>query len=757
MNLNFSLLNFKNENYTIYRLNFIDANQLLELRKTHNKTNSFFRNGNFIYHSPMVNEGAYLGGETIELNILKDIDITKNIIHHLIFRKILSSNCIMSKFDSIEFFIPNKKYDLTKDSLEDSESSKVGYWKGFKVDTRIITYDGHPYYGVALNILHSWKIKINCESILEMGISIKDRFVEIYDGSKGEIFKNNRILVGKIISHDDKTAIIEKEGKEGKYLLEELYFENSFQNRQEVLETYLGSSRAKSSFKDLTNNTQERSGAKGKWSTIIELQSWLKGLSFTNEHGFVFELSNFISNADHLWKKISISKPVFYFNSLHSQTDKWHDRGLREYGPFSKTNFTPNQPKIAVIFRQDKRGQVSRFIGKFRDGIPSIQNKGYQPYGQGFASKYRLSGLDIKAYAVKDESLDSYSKAVRKLLEENGDTINLVFLESCQEYKNLSPELNPYYFTKAELLKHGIPSQVVLYENMILPDRQLVYLLNNVSLASYAKIGGIPWVTPSDPNVEHEIVIGIGSKVFKENRFSISRRIVGIATLFSGDGKYLLSNTSKDVPFEDYLEELQQSLMININKVRIDNNWIPGDTVRLVFHVFKPFSNDEINAIERMVIELKKDYEIIFAYITIAQQHPFLIFDRNQIGVKDFKNYGKLKGIWQPNRTTNLKINKLQWLLQLTGPSELKSYRQGMAAPVLIKLHEKSSFTDMEYLTQQIFYFSCISWRYFSPASFPVTLDYANQIAKLLGNLRDSGHWNSDLIPNKIKSKAWFL
>lgn len=760
MHLNFNLLAFENENYNVYRLDYESEGQLDQLRQQHNSTNSFFRDGNYIYHSPMEKEGSYYGGQEVNLSIKTNVDVTKKLLHHLAFRTILRTNSIMTEFAPIEFFIPDKDNDLIRSFMEERKSSKAGYWKGFKVDSRVIKYNQHPHYGLLLNIIYQWKIKINCKSLLAMGISLEDRYVEVYDKSRPEIFKSNRKLVGKLVSHDGTIAVIEKEEAEEKYPLSELYLENSYQNRDDVLVKFLGQNAAKNSFDQLASTTQERAGAKGKWDSIMKLKKWLNGLSFSNNHGFSFTLGNLVQSHDHIWQAAQIEKPVFIFNIQNNQTDTWHDRGLREYGPYSRANFTPNKPEIAVIFREKNRGQVSKFIGKFRDGIPRIKTSGfqsYEPYGQGFSSKYRLSGVDIKPYPVIDESLESYEKTIRRLIEEIGDTVDLVFIESCQAYKELPPVSNPYFLTKANLIKHGIPSQVVLIENMTKLDKSLVYILNNTSLAVYAKIGGIPWVTPSDSDVEHELVIGIGNKIFKEGRFSISRRIVGITTLFSGDGNYLLSNTSKDVPYDDYLEELKRSLVVNIEKVRIKYNWMKGDTVRLVFHVFKPFNDDEILAIESMVEDLRKDFEIIFAYITISRHHPYLIFDRNQNGVKDFKNYGKVKGIWQPQRNTNSKIDDHQWLLQLTGPNEIKTYRQGMASPVLIKLHEKSSFKDLEYLTRQIYYFSSISWRSFMPTALPVTLDYSNQIAKILGNLRMSGHWDNDLLPAKLKSKAWFL
>lgn len=760
MDLNFASLEFNSNNYVLYRLEYIDTEQLQSLRKSYNTTNSFFRHGNYIYHSPMLVVGAFYEGTKEEFSIINDIEITKKLIKHIVFRIILANKAIVTEFDPVEFFrIDDKRFDLLSSNLEKNESSKVGYWKGFTIDTRVITNNNnYPLYGFILNDFHTWKIKINCKTLLSMGIELTGKYVEIYDKERGDIFKTNRKLVGKVLNYDEDYAKIIKNETEEKYLLTELYLENSVENREAILINFLGEKKAKENFQKLFDTTQERAGAKGKWDAIYKLREWLKIQTFTNNHGFNFKVGEFVKNIDSQWQSINITKPLFIFNVQNSQKDIWHDRGLKEYGPYSKSFSKPkNIPTIAFIFREVNRGIVSQFMGKLRDGLPDIVNKGYAPYGQGFTSKYRLSNITTKLYSVVDEKIESYEKAVRQLIEEIGEDVDLVIIESCQDYKSLPHAENPYFFTKAQLLKHGIPSQVVLFENMDLKDKRLVYILNNMSLAMYAKIGGIPWVIPSEPNVDHELVIGIGNKVFKENRFNFSRRIVGITTLFTGDGNYLLSNASKDVPYEAYLEELKRTLEINISKVKLKYNWRTGDTIRLVFHVFKPFNNEEILAIEDMVADLKKEYTILFAYVNIIQNHPFLIFDKNQEGVFDNENYGKFKGIWQPARMINTKIDRYNHLLQLTGPNEIKTFKQGMASPVIVKLHEKSSFTDLDYLTRQVYLFSSISWRGFQPSSLPVTLEYSNQIAEILGNLRQSGYWDNDLLPSSLNFKTWFL
>lgn len=758
MKLNVATTIFDNSSYKIYQIEFESKAQLQILRDKYNSTNSFFRFGEHIFHSPTVADNFFEGGQLVIKSTQVDKEVTKNLMHHIIFKYILNEKRAFTEFMSIKFFsIDSEKReqnDLVYNKLTQEQRSKIGYWRGYKVDTRIIDSNLEPSYCVIFNIFYEWKIKVSCQELKNNQIDLFGRMVTIKD-KKSDLFYTNKV-VGELIEIRDSDADVEMRGEVCTYQLKDLFLENSYDNRQILLEHVVGKPKAKSISKFLRDTSAERKGAKENSRLIDLLHNHFKGHHFSNHHGFSFKLSNLITkNAVTKWKSISIEPPLYVFNNYRNQTHKYNDFGLKTYGPHSKEYFTNPKPNIFAICRTSSQGDMSKFLGKFTHGLKIGDGK-FEPYEQGFIRKYALDNQTPtpKIYTVANEEIKEYKKTLMRMLEEN-DKIDFVFIETCEEYKMKNSSDNPYYFTKANLLQEGIPSQGVLHKNILKNDRSVAFTLNNISLASYSKMGGKPWVMPSEVNVEHEIVIGIGNKIFKKDRFSATSRVVGITTVFSGDGDYQLSNSSKDVPFEDYLEELARSLALNIDKVSKKYSWRKGDTVRIIFHVFKPFRYDEIDYIEKVVDDLQKDFIVEFAYVTVAQSHPYLIFDENQKGVIDFLNGGK-KGIWQPDRTTNLKIDDYNFLLQLTGPKELKTSKHGISAPVLVKLHEKSTFKSIEYLTRQIYKFSCISWRGFNLSSKPVTIQYSNLIAGKMGNFRSVEGWNP-LNLSKVNDKTWFL
>ena len=68
---------------------------------------------------------------------------------------------------------------------------------------------------------------------------------------------------------------------------------------------------------------------------------------------------------------------------------------------------------------------------------------------------------------------------------------------------------NPYLATKAFLLAQGIPSQEVRLSVVREKPSRLPYILENIAVAIYAKLGGAPWtIRPSLP-LTKEVVVGM--------------------------------------------------------------------------------------------------------------------------------------------------------------------------------------------------------------------------------------------------------
>jgi argonaute-like protein implicated in RNA metabolism and viral defense len=236
--------------------------------------------------------------------------------------------------------------------------------------------------------------------------------------------------------------------------------------------------------------------------------------------------------------------------------------------------------------------------------------------------------------------------------------------------------------------------------------------------------------------------------------------MVGITTLFTSEGRYLLGNMSNAVPFEEYGKAVVEMLANAIERARTDMNWQKGDEVRLIFHSFKPLKDTEADAV-KAIAESLKDYHVDFAFLHVAQEHDTVLFDSDGIGVKSYsagvRGEDVMKGEYSPTRGTYLTLNKSNTILSLTGAREIKKPTDGLPYPVLLHLHRCSTFTDMKYLTEQVYTFAGHSWRSFDMSRMPVTIAYSQLIARLLGRLGALPHFSVDSIHGRLNRLRWFL
>lgn len=450
-------------------------------------------------------------------------------------------------------------------------------------------------------------------------------------------------------------------------------------------------------------------------------------------------------------KSVWLKPPTFVFDFSGDKTHKYPDHGLNEHGPFDSEAFTPKSPHIAVITPRHFQGTVEGFMTSFRDGV-----KGASVYSRGFVRKYSLNGCSF-AYTTFDGDVrdaGAYRQACLDAVA-GTDRIDLAIVITSKEQEHLTGNASPYLVSKSAFMSHGVPVQEFQIENIHRAD--IAHPLNTMALACYAKLGGIPYVI-SVPRraMAQELVIGIGSSHISQNRMSANQRFVGITTVFSSDGNYLVSNVSKDARYEDYPEELLRALRTCIEDVKARNAWQPQDVIRLVFHVFKPLKDRETHAVKSLVENLTKEYAgVEFAFLHVSDEHDWMMLDRASTGVGTGQH---VKGKFVPIRGHAVRVSRSEVLVSVCGPYDMKLASQGAPRPLRLKLHRESTFTDLDYLAGQAYRFTALSWRRPYPSTKPVTILYSDLIANLLGQLREVTNWNSDMIiTTKLRWSRWFL
>lgn len=341
------------------------------------------------------------------------------------------------------------------------------------------------------------------------------------------------------------------------------------------------------------------------------------------------------------------------------------------------------------VCQQSKKGQVEQFLHKFVHGIkplppPPPRDRGRLPkrqtnyFEKGFCRKYALQDIHYEFFLAEGSSVDAYRKACQRALGKlgAGQKWDLAIVQIEEPFHQLTAQCNPYFASKVGFHTDQIPVQEFEIETTRRPDKELIYVLNNMGLATYAKLNGIPWLLKANPTIAHELVIGLGSTNVGEGRLGQQERFVGITTVFSGDGNYHLSNLSKAVSMDEYETALLGSLWTAILKVRTDMNWQPKDHVRLMFHAtFKRFSREEVQSIKGLLSELG-DYDVEYAFVQLTEQHPYILLDKKQSGAFDYETK-RTKGIYAPERGRYLELGNREVLWSLTGPREVKRSEDG--------------------------------------------------------------------------------
>jgi hypothetical protein len=445
-------------------------------------------------------------------------------------------------------------------------------------------------------------------------------------------------------------------------------------------------------------------------------------------------------------------KPVFSFDPSGSRDGTWTQKQLQMTGPYDRATFERKRARIAVICESRRRGDVAETVADFLEGLPEIKStKGLVPHGTGLLGRFRLQKPHVEFFEASYDSASAYAEAARSALMAAGtreEPWDLALLQVRRAWKDRPVHNSPYWSAKAAFLRRDVPVQALSIEMIALNDFEYACALANASLATYAKLGGTPWLPRARPSTDHELVFGLGSHLHKEGRRGSGERVVGITTVFSSQGNYLLDARTAAVPFNRYPETLRTTLVTAIERVRKDEAWRVGDTVRLVFHAFTQLQQETANAVIEAVANMGLS-GVKFAFLHVVEDRPFTLFDRSSPDGK---------GAYVPERGQAIELNEHEWLLTVTGREQIKAGFQGIPDPLLLRLHDKSTLRDMRTSTRQVSDFASHSWRTYDRARLPITLLYADEIAKQLTGLEHTPGWDPDTpVVGSIMRRPWFL
>lgn len=706
-----------------------DRETLDTLRAKHGSTHTFRRLGdNILIFS---GDGTFpVPGTSQTITLRDNFSIFCSLVKDALKRHLVGLGRNPLGFNPIEVVSVKPEDDLLAPILGDGYPFTVR--AKYTIDTRMV--QGSPC--LVMDCSTRTTVKENSQFFLDAGFELVGRLVVIEQND------GYRKLLGLVSTHHGETLNVTlPNGEVEQVNAKHIYLEPSRENFDAyILHTH-------GAQKDTIGERIRQvihvfNGGENKKARIDILKNYFQSKPITLLDGTRIE----IKEAQDIQRDCAqMPKPVFIFND-NGEAD-WAERGLKQYGPYTKRTFDRNDPSICVICPQHDKGRVEQFVRKLLKGI---SNSRY--FSSGLEGKFAIGTSRVEVFTTAADSVDSYKDAIAAAIrrkEDDGGRWDLALVQVRQSFKNLNVADNPYYVGKSLFFLHQVPVQDFTIELLAQTDYSLGYSLNNMALACYAKMGGVPWLLKSSPTLSHELVIGIGSANIGQKRGTDTQRIMGITTVFSGDGSYIVSNASKAVVPQAYCKELTAVLGETIEKIQKRMNWQKGDTIRLIFHAqVKKFNKEEIEAV-RAVIDKYREFQIEYAFLKISEDHGLHMFD--------YATASEQKGRLAPLRGKTFKLSKHEMLVYLTGQRELRQETDGHPRGVILDVHKDSTFKDLKYLTAQLYSFASHSWRSYFPNPMPVTISYSDLIARNLGWLNELPGWNDWVLIGKIGQSQWFL
>ena len=422
-----------------------------------------------------------------------------------------------------------------------------------------------------------------------------------------------------------------------------------------------------------------------------------------------------------------LSWPPLRFDASSLQARHWDARqGLRTYGPYDAQRLGKDAVRCTLIY--------PAHLDREKEILVSGLTNGYER-SAGFLSLFRIPIEFVAQRPLKNENEFDIAYAINAAL--GNERPELVVLLMSERNRQM------YAKAKALLLGNGVPSQVVTAEKLR-DDRSRPWILENVALQIYAKVGGTPWTVMSASS-HRDLIIGVSRAVDPQKNF-----VVGFVTLFTHDGDYQFLHSLAPRPIEwGRLEEYREALAELIVNAYREYERRQGKPSALVVHLCKrPGKFREIAAVEKALNEIGGD--LPYALLHLNDDTNYRLFDTAH-------------ATYVPRPGIKVDLNPHTALLLLDGrvrdrSGEETRKKRGVPRVLEVYLDRRSTLSNSEFprLVEQVFAFARVNWRGFNAQAIPATLNYSYLVARLVREI-GADNWNAIASSGALRDKAWFL
>lgn len=450
-------------------------------------------------------------------------------------------------------------------------------------------------------------------------------------------------------------------------------------------------------------------------------------------------------------------EPALSFHPERSSERDTHPlRGLREFGPFSKTALLPSPIRIATIAPHNEGPRLFSFMEELKRPAQPRERPDYLIEWPGFAQVFqnRLAGAARRSHveltAELDNSLagaerpelllaDALTRAVGEISAFRADFDMLfIYLPVRWERAFFGPDdFDLHDHLKAMTAARGIPLQIVR------EDRALAYkcrasVMWRVGLAIYAKAGGVPWkLADCDPETAY---IGISYAV-RSMESDKPKFVTCCSQVFDADGAGLefVAYDTRDAEVHRENPFLSQTEMFRVISRSMDlyrARHAGRSPKRVMIHKSTEFKSDEIRGCFE-ALPLCESIDLVQLVEDVAWRGVHMDADKTQPGHGCAARYpvsrGSLVGLSERE--------SLFWLHgRVDDVSRKVHFQGGKGTPQPLRLIRHAGHGGWDDTARSALALSKMNWN--NDALYdhlPVTMSYAKVLARVVKRMSSLG------------------
>lgn len=365
----------------------------------------------------------------------------------------------------------------------------------FELDAKLVEFrEGEIFIGLFMRVKTRWEILAPLNDLQNAGIDLQGLYVVRRNPQPGQ-----RRLVGKIASLSGEAVYLSESFDDTTHIgVNEVWLEGSRVSFTRCVKTLVASR--------YQEFEEERHRQEAHFFTGPALEGLLERMdSFLHQAspmdlgaGLTCSVTDRIEVTNTTeYQSVVTAAPVEYcFDPAKTKRDRYAWNGIEKYGPFSRDTFAKKSPKILILFPDTVQGPVERFLRSLRDGV-NLPNRSH--YSGGLGKTFCLVNVQFDLCRVPwlGNSTRSVAQIYRETIEEylaNGSiTPDAAIIVILDEHARMADIENPYLQAKALLLMAGVAVQEVRASTLSVLPNSLQYILQNISIALYAKMNGTPW------------------------------------------------------------------------------------------------------------------------------------------------------------------------------------------------------------------------------------------------------------------------